>query len=271
MSFQRIPVAEARRILQSERPLLLDVRDANAYGASRIANATHLTSRDVMALMRKTPRETPVLVYCYHGNASQDMARLFADFGFARVYSVDGGFALWSKEFPGDAELPGKPAGVDSIELRDWLSANGFDTIGIRGINRDGATALIQACRQANADLAEQLLGLGLPLDGVDAHGNDALWAACYGGDLATIAVLLEAGVDLDRRNPDGSTALMYAASAGKAEIVCFLLEAGADPFLRNRDDFTALDLAADAASLKVLRNWRPRAGSDVHATTDQE
>lgn len=107
-------------------------------------------------------------------------------------------------------------------------------------------------------------------MDGVDAHGNDALWAACYRGDLATIAVLLDAGVDLDRRNPDRSTAPMYADSAGKTEI-CILLEAGADPFVRNRDDFTALDLAADAASLKTLRNWRPRGGRAIPATTDQE
>jgi len=272
LSFQRIPVTEARRLLREDQPLLLDVRDANAYGASRIGNARHLTSRDAMALMRNTPRETPVMVYCYHGNASQDMARMFADFGFARVYSVDGGFAQWSKEFPGDAASPGKPAAndADSAELRNWLGASGFDAVGIHGINKSGATALIEACRQGQAELAEQLLALGAAAAAVDSHGNDALWAGCYSGDLATIAVLLDAGVDLNRRNPDGTTALMYAASAGKSEVVCFLLEAGADPDLRNRDDFTALDLAADAASLKTLRNWRPRAARNLPATTDQ-
>ena len=42
---------------------------------------------------KRLNKDAPVLVYCYHGNSSQEYAQMLADFRFNQVYSVDGGFA----------------------------------------------------------------------------------------------------------------------------------------------------------------------------------
>ncbi len=47
--------------------------------------------------MFTTPKDRPVLIYCYHGNASQVRAQTFADFRFKKVYSLDGGYESWRK------------------------------------------------------------------------------------------------------------------------------------------------------------------------------
>ena len=38
-------------------------------------------------------KDVPILIYCYHGNASQTYAQAFVDFRFSEVYSIDGGYA----------------------------------------------------------------------------------------------------------------------------------------------------------------------------------
>jgi thiosulfate sulfurtransferase len=50
--------------------------------------------------------DTPVIVICYHGNSSQGAAQYLLQQGYDQVYSLDGGFEAWRKEFPvqaGDA------------------------------------------------------------------------------------------------------------------------------------------------------------------------
>jgi len=44
----------------------------------------------------KTDKDTTVIVYCYHGNSSQNAAQFIAEQGFPKVYSMDGGFELWT-------------------------------------------------------------------------------------------------------------------------------------------------------------------------------
>ena len=48
-------------------------------------------------MLSATPKDAPVLIYCYHGNASQEFAQIFSDFRFREVYSLDGGYEAWSK------------------------------------------------------------------------------------------------------------------------------------------------------------------------------
>jgi len=42
--------------------------------------------------MRHIPKDCPVVIYCYHGNASKTYAQMFVDFRYTRVFSVDGGY-----------------------------------------------------------------------------------------------------------------------------------------------------------------------------------
>ncbi|QXP83156.1 ankyrin repeat domain-containing protein [Methylococcus sp. ANG] len=246
--FRRISTREAREVIATKEPLLLDVRDAAAYRGGHIPGALLFSDLNPLELRRSLPRDKPLLVYCYHGIASQDVAQMFADFGFGEVYSLDGGFEAW---YADTAQAP-----ADS--LAGWLREHGFEP-GEPNRQAGGTWPLIKACQLGRADVVEALAAAGADLTVTDAYGNDALWAACYSGDLPTIAALLDAGVDPDRRNPSGATALIFAASSGRTEAVSLLLDRGADPGIRTEDDFTALDLAANIETLRLLRRAERR------------
>lgn len=93
--FQRIDVAAAKALLARNDVLLLDVRDAHSFATAHIDSARHVGREDLDRLLVGASRDKPVLIYCYHGNASQTYAQMFADFGFRETYSLDGGYEGW--------------------------------------------------------------------------------------------------------------------------------------------------------------------------------
>jgi len=254
--YKRVSVSTTGTLIRERNPIIFDVRDAASYQAAHLPDAVYLSDQTLKSTIKKGARDRPILVYCYHGNASQDIAKLFCDFGFSDVYSLDGGFESWHREMPEAVPAPAQAKPEPGLELGAWLAGQGFDPDNLEA-RAQGMTPLIKACQSGRADLAAALIRAGAGLDSVDAYGNDALWAACFSGDLPTLAVLRDAGASLDRANPNGSTCLMYAASAGKTQAVEFLLQAGADPQLANQDGYTALDLAANLEILKLLKPYR--------------
>jgi thiosulfate/3-mercaptopyruvate sulfurtransferase len=97
-AYRRIPVAEVSTVLAREDVAILDVRAADAFRQGHIAGARHTTMGDLPALLSSTPKTAPILIYCYHGVASQEFAKIFTDFRFQEVYSLDGGFEAWSRQ-----------------------------------------------------------------------------------------------------------------------------------------------------------------------------
>ena len=96
--FRRIDAAAAAELIHHKRAgklaelVLFDVRDRGSFERRHVEGAEHLTEAHLGPALRRLAKTTPVLIYCYHGNASQVYAETFADFRFVEVYSVDGGF-----------------------------------------------------------------------------------------------------------------------------------------------------------------------------------
>jgi rhodanese-related sulfurtransferase len=95
--FQRIGVDVARELLQRDDVAVLDVRDAGSYQKAHIDQARWVSEANLYEALSSIPKDKPVLIYCYHGNASQSYAQIFNDFGFLDVYSLDGGFEHWAQ------------------------------------------------------------------------------------------------------------------------------------------------------------------------------
>lgn len=93
--FQRMSVTAARELIQERAPIILDVRDGRSFDLGRLPGAIHLNNQTLLNLLRREPRTRPLLIYCYHGNTSQDHAQLLSSSGFKEVYSLDGGFDGW--------------------------------------------------------------------------------------------------------------------------------------------------------------------------------
>lgn len=93
--FKRINKESAIEKLANEKTILFDIRDGESYDAGHISQAIHLTQNDLDSILGVTPKDSPILIMCYHGNSSQNVAAYFGQHGFKDVYSIDGGYEGW--------------------------------------------------------------------------------------------------------------------------------------------------------------------------------
>lgn len=96
-TFKRIGIPEAEEILKRPGVVILDVRDAQSYQRGHIDGAQNVSSRNLGDVISSSKKTSPVLIYCYKGNASQEYSKILCDFGFSDVSSLDGGYEAWSK------------------------------------------------------------------------------------------------------------------------------------------------------------------------------
>lgn len=247
-TYQCISVDDAEDLILSSHLLILDMRDFRSYVTGHHPKAIHLTDSNLRSLLKHTAKRVPILIYCYHGHSSQDMAQLFGDFGFEEVYSLDGGWEAWFQTIT-------PPTAPLSENLIQWMEAHGYDTDNLDAIGANHHTALMTATMESNIEICEELLDKGASIHLVNKDGNNAFWFACAVGNVHLIKLLASQGIDINNQNDNGATALMYAASNGKPEIVKLLVEMGAKKDLVTLDDFSALDVCADLETLKILRS----------------
>ncbi len=258
---RRIDAAQAARLLQAHRKgtgpavEVLDVRDPAHYTAAHVPDAAHLDQANFSQTLRRLARDVTLLIYCYHGNASQGWAEAFADFGFAHPLSVDGGYAALAAALAEPGTSPTAPGDDAGAALGEFLAANGFDPEDLNAPRVHGLTPLMRAALAGRPALVAELLARGADPQVRNDDGNNALWLACVADSGDAVRRLVAAGIDIDNRNLVGATVLMYCASAGKPAMLRLLLALGADPLLTNQDGARAVDLAATRACLAPLRH----------------
>lgn len=244
------PQEAHEKVITDGSALILDARDAYSYKESHIDGAMQAHGGLVEHLIGVGDYERPVLVYCYHGNSSKDLAEVFGRAGFKYCYSMKGGYTAWKKR----DRLYATESYSEATNT--WLVTEGFERQALNTVIPGQVTPLILACRQNKPEVVAELLASGADTTCSDSDGNGALWAACYSESLECLRLLKEAGADLNQANGDGVTALMYAASASKFAAVQFLVENGADVHCKSKDDFSALDLSATEEILKFLKPY---------------
>jgi len=241
--------------MDNESCTVLDIRDEQSFRQSRLPNAVRFNDSLIRQLRKTGQHHSAVLVYCYHGISSRDIAKMLCDFGFSKVFSLDGGFAAWQSLESAQAGPALTKSSTLNDWIHDWIVQQGFNTEDLNWRDNMGMTALMHASRFGMSEIVQGLIHAGADINITNNDGNNALWLACFSGDSATINVLIQSGVNLDQQNSTLATALMYSASAGKAEVVSQLLKSGANPHLKSQDDYTALDLASTPQVYRLLRN----------------
>ena len=96
----RIDCKIASEIYLQDGSQLIDIRDEESYQASHIADAIHIDNSSLSKFIASAETSQPLLIYCYHGNSSQQAGEYFINQGFEQVYSVDGGFEQWQHSPP---------------------------------------------------------------------------------------------------------------------------------------------------------------------------
>lgn len=95
VDFKRISIDDVQQMIDSQPVAIVDVRDIQSYQTSHIEGACHLDNNSIEHFLTATEKQIPVIVYCYHGNSSQQAAQYLVQQGFENVSSMDGGFEAW--------------------------------------------------------------------------------------------------------------------------------------------------------------------------------
>ncbi|WP_151703803.1 thiosulfate sulfurtransferase GlpE [Nitrincola alkalilacustris] len=98
-AYRCISTQEAAALIE-QGAQIADIRDQQSYQFGHITNARHLSNDNLDQFLTQSPRDTPMIVCCYHGNSSRPAAEYLASQGFADVYSLDGGYEAWRQDFP---------------------------------------------------------------------------------------------------------------------------------------------------------------------------
>jgi rhodanese-related sulfurtransferase len=248
MSFNSMTVEEVSEFLALPGAIVLDHRDASSHAKAHIPGAKPVDDQIILEIVRKY-RQAPVLVYCYHGISSQDIATMLVNFGCTNVSSLEGGWQAWST-------YQNRQTATYSNGLEKWLFDQGFELHNINSRISNGNSALMQAAMLAENLYVNELIRAGININLLNDDENNALWFACVSEDIAIINNLIEQGINLDNSNVNGATCLIYAASAGKFEVVKTLVEAGANVNHTTLDGFNALD---SASTYEILRYLKPQ------------
>ena len=125
----------------------------------------------------------------------------------------------------------------------DWLNS-----INIQ--NKNGCTALMEACRNGYRKVSNFLIDSGANINHKNKYGETALILASQNGDL--IEGLYECLID--ECDDYEKTALMYATEFGHYNVVCKLLEHSAKPNIQDDRGYTALIYAAKHGHLECMK-----------------
>jgi thiosulfate sulfurtransferase len=95
----QIQIHEAKKKLDRKECTFVDIRDPGSFRAAHIPGALHLHDGNVQEFIQNTDKETPVVVYCYHGNSSLGATAYFIENGFKHAASMSGGFEAWRQVY----------------------------------------------------------------------------------------------------------------------------------------------------------------------------
>lgn len=99
-SYQQITQEEAKKMMDTQEVIVLDVREQSEYDNGHIPNAVLLpvgTIEENTAAAVIGEKDTTVLVYCRSGNRSKAAASALAQLGYTNIYEF-GGINTWPYE-----------------------------------------------------------------------------------------------------------------------------------------------------------------------------
>jgi len=246
MTYKTLTVDQIDKFLMQPEHIILDYRDASTYAKEHLPGAMQVHDQLIMKMV-KNNKQTPVLVYCYHGNSSKELANLLVNFGLQDINNLEGGWQAWT------SYNSNKKTNL-SDTLKKWLLDYGFDPDNINSRIDNGMSPVMQAALLAEETFLQELLDADADPNLLNDDDNNALWFACVSEDINVIRMLVNKNINLNNTNVNGATCLIYAASAGKFSVVKTLVESDADINLTTLDGFNALDSASTIEVLRFLK-----------------
>ena len=88
---------ELKVYLESNKPLLLDVREQWEWDKCHFDKARLLPMGQIMANIDSLDKSQELVIICHHGIRSMQVARYFESIGFDKIINLKGGIDAWAK------------------------------------------------------------------------------------------------------------------------------------------------------------------------------
>ncbi|BBM82912.1 rhodanese [Candidatus Uabimicrobium amorphum] len=97
--FENVSAKQAQTIMEDSSVVVLDVRTANEYNDGHIKDALNIDikSENFMDEMQKLDKDTTYVMHCRSGGRSAMALEKVKDFGFKKIYHMDGGMLEWAE------------------------------------------------------------------------------------------------------------------------------------------------------------------------------
>lgn len=100
MNISRISCEKAHEIIQTTPCQIVDIRDPQSFQNGHLTGAIALDNTTLPTFMDTADKQAETLVFCYHGNSSQQATLFLQEQGFTNAHSIDGGFEMWRQLYP---------------------------------------------------------------------------------------------------------------------------------------------------------------------------
>ena len=98
ITYQTIDASEAKKMMENQENLVIDVRSKSEYNTGHIKNAISIPLDNIDdVLTRIKDKNTTLLLYCQSGKRALEAAKYLAEHGYNNVYTF-GGIASWPYE-----------------------------------------------------------------------------------------------------------------------------------------------------------------------------
>jgi rhodanese-related sulfurtransferase len=89
--------AEAKYFIETQKPVIIDVRTSKEYASGHVANAVNMDfyAPDFQEKIEKLDKNAKYLVYCKSGKRSTKTLELMAKLGFKHSHQIEGGITAW--------------------------------------------------------------------------------------------------------------------------------------------------------------------------------
>lgn len=98
--FKELTAAEAKTLIETSQPLILDVRTPNEYYSGHIAGATLIPLQQLNQRLSEIQqyKDKEILIYCRSGNRSTVASEILIENGFKKLHNLRTGILGWQKE-----------------------------------------------------------------------------------------------------------------------------------------------------------------------------
>jgi len=97
-SYKIISVEKAKILIEDNNVKIVDIRDVVSFAKSHIPDAIHVNYENINNFIKNSNHDDNILIYCYKGISSQNIAKKFCGLGFTNIYSLKGGFGKYEED-----------------------------------------------------------------------------------------------------------------------------------------------------------------------------